>query len=170
MSAAQAAGALGVSRPTLYAYVSRGAIRSQSVPGSPRERAYARDDVERLRRRTDARRDPDLAAAGALHWGLPILESAITLIDGRRLYYRGHDVVALARSRSVEDVARLVWLGRFEGLAPAGRGGQAGAPAAGRAAVRARHRRSAAAAPATRRRSTCGRRLRPPAAGASSVC
>jgi citrate synthase len=165
MGAAQAAAALGVSRPTLYAYVSRGAIRSQSVPGSPRERAYARDDVERLRRRTDARRDPDLAAAGALHWGLPILESAITLIDGRRLYYRGHDVVALARSRSVEDVARLVWLGRFDGLAPAGPGGgsrPARRPPAARPFVPLAQALLAAAAP----RDEAALDLRPEAAAA----
>src|SRR5205085_1611147 len=62
----------------------------------------------------DARRDPDRAAAQALQWGVPVLESSITLIDGNRLYYRGHDVVGLARTRSVEEVAALVWTGRFE--------------------------------------------------------
>jgi citrate synthase len=123
MRAADAAGALRVTRATLYAYVSRGFIRSQSMPGSSRERGYSRDDVERLRRRTDERRDPDKAAAGALQWGVPILESSITLIDGRRLYYRGHDAVGLARSRSLEEVASLIWTGRFDAAlsaAPAG--------------------------------------------------
>jgi citrate synthase len=114
MCAADAAGALRVSRATLYAYVSRGYIRSQSMPGSSRERGYSRDDVERLRRRTEERRDPDKAAAGALHWGVPILESSITLIDGRHLYYRGHDAVGLARTRSLKEVASLVWTGRFD--------------------------------------------------------
>jgi len=42
------AGALGVSIPTLYAYVSRGLIRSQGVPGS-RNRRYWKVDIERLR-------------------------------------------------------------------------------------------------------------------------
>jgi len=102
---------LGVSRTTLYAYVSRGFIRSQPRPGSPRDRIYARDDVERMRRRTEERRDPDKARARALQWGLPILESAITLIDGSHLYYRGHDAIALARTRSVADVASLIWTG-----------------------------------------------------------
>jgi citrate synthase len=123
MRAADAAGVLRVTRATLYAYVSRGFIRSQSMPGSSRERGYSRDDVERLRRRTDERRDPDKAAAGALQWGVPILESSITLIDGRRLYYRGHDAVGLARSRSLEEVASLIWTGRFDAAlsaAPAG--------------------------------------------------
>ena len=114
MSAADAAALLRVSRATLYAYVSRGFLRSQPMPGETRERGYARDDVERLRRRTEERRNPDKAAARALQWGMPILESSITFIDGKRLYYRGHDVAMLARSRSVEEVASLVWTGRFD--------------------------------------------------------
>jgi citrate synthase len=114
MTAADAAALLRVSRATLYAYVSRGFVRSQSMPGRSRERGYARDDVERLRRRTEERRDPDKAIARALHWGLPVLESSIALIDGDRLYYRGHDAVTLARSRTIQEVAALVWLGRFD--------------------------------------------------------
>jgi citrate synthase len=115
LTAAEAARVLRVSRATLYAYVSRGYVRSQSKPGSSRERRYSRDDVERLRRRTEERRDPDKAAARVLQWGMPILESSITLIDGDQLYYRGYDAVALSRSRSLEEVASLIWCGRFEG-------------------------------------------------------
>ena len=114
MTAADAARVLGVSRATLYAYVSRGRIRSQAMPGRRRLRGYAREDIERLRQRAEERREPDKVAARSLHWGLPVLESAITLIDGRRLYYRGHDAVRLARSRSLEEVASLVWTGRFD--------------------------------------------------------
>jgi citrate synthase len=114
IAAADAARLLGVSRPTLYAYVSRGFIRSQPAPGSSRRRTYSHDDVERLRRRTEQRRAPDKAAAGALQWGMPILESSIALIDGRRLYYRGLDAAQLARSRSLEEVATLIWTGRFD--------------------------------------------------------
>jgi citrate synthase len=114
VSAEEAAALLGVSRATLYAYVSRGFIRSQPTAGQSRHRGYARDDVERLRRRTEERRNPDKAAGRALQWGMPILESSIALIDSRRLYYRGHDVAALARSRSVEEIASLVWTGRFD--------------------------------------------------------
>jgi citrate synthase len=114
VGAAEASQLLRVSRPTLYAYVSRGYIRSESKPGSSRQRRYSRDDVERLRRRTEARRNPDKAAAHALRWGVPILESSITLIAGNALYYRGHDAVELSRSRSIEEVASLIWLGRLE--------------------------------------------------------
>jgi citrate synthase len=109
MTAEEAAARLGVSRATLYAYVSRGHIRSQATAGTSRARAYAREDVERLRQRNEGRRDPEKAAAGALRWGVPVLESAITLIDGRGLYYRGHDAVTLARTKSVEEVAALIW-------------------------------------------------------------
>jgi citrate synthase len=106
---------LGVSRATLYAYVSRGFIRSEPVPGNPRRKRYAREDVERLRKRAEERRDPEKAAANALRWGVPILESAITLINDGKLYYRGHDVETLARERSVEEVAALVWTGAYDG-------------------------------------------------------
>src|SRR5262249_29852700 len=118
MSAADAAAALGVSRATLYAYVSRGFVRSQSMPTVRRERGYARDDVERLRRRTEERRHPDKAVARALQWGVPVLESAITLIDGHRIYYRGHDASTLATTRTVREVASLVWTGGFDAVGP----------------------------------------------------
>lgn len=119
IGAAEASRLLGVTRPTLYAYVSRGFVRSQASPDSPRERMYSRDDVERLRRRAEERRAPDKAAARALQWGMPILESAIALIDGRRLFYRGMDAATLARSRSLEEVAALIWTGRLDVVHPA---------------------------------------------------
>jgi citrate synthase len=115
IGAGEAARLLGVSRTTLYAYVSRGYLRSQPTAGASRERLYARDDVERLRRRTEARRDPDKAAARSLQWGLPVLESSISFIDGRRLYYRGHDAIELSRTRSIAEVASLIWTGQFDG-------------------------------------------------------
>ena len=100
LTAAEAAAELNVSRATLYAYVSRGLIRSQPVPGR-RSRLYRADDVRRLR----ARPEP----GEALNWGQPVLNSAITLIADGRLYYRGRDAAALAVSASVESVARLLW-------------------------------------------------------------
>ena len=114
VAAGEASRLLGVSLPTLYAYVSRGFVRSQPLPGSSRARRYSREDIERLRRRTEERRAPDKAAARALQWGMPILESSIALIDGRHLYYRGLDAAVLARSRSLEEVAALIWTGRLE--------------------------------------------------------
>jgi citrate synthase len=113
MSATDASRALGVNRSTLYAYVSRGFVRSEAQAGRSRERRYSREDVEALRRRTEERRDPEKAARRALHWGVPVLESAITLIADGRLYYRGYEATELARSRSIDEVASLVWTGSF---------------------------------------------------------
>jgi citrate synthase len=117
----RAAALLGVTRATLYAYVSRGYLRSQASPGSLRARLYSRDDIERLRQRTEQRRAPDKAAGHVLQWGLPVLESSIALIDGERLYYRGEDAVELASRRAVEEVASLIWTGRFDWKPPARR-------------------------------------------------
>lgn len=113
ISAAEATRLLSVSRATLYAYVSRRLIRSEAVPGRTRERRYAREDVEALLRRAEERRNPARGAEHALRWGVPVLESAITLVDGGRLFYRGHDAVELARTRSLEEVAALLWTGEF---------------------------------------------------------
>jgi citrate synthase len=84
-------------------------MRSEPVSGRPRERRYYREDVERLKERKEARRDPSKAAAQGLHWGGPVLESAITLIHNGRFYYRGHDALKLAETSSVEQVAALLW-------------------------------------------------------------
>jgi citrate synthase len=114
IDANQATRLLGVSRATLYAYVSRGFIRSEAVPGKPRQKRYAREDVERLRKRAEERRNPEKAAENALRWGVPILESSITLIIDGKLYYRGHDVATLAREHSIEEAASLIWTGAFD--------------------------------------------------------
>ena len=113
ISASEASERLGITRASLYAYVSRGSIRSSAVPGS-RQRTYSAADVERLRGRADDRRDPSRVAEKALRWGAPVLESAITLIADGRLFYRGHGVTQLAQERSVEEVASLVWTGSFD--------------------------------------------------------
>lgn len=113
LSAREAAEALGVTLETLYAYVSRGQIRSEPGEGPSRARRYSAEDVARLKARKEQRRDPELAVQGALDWGTPVLESQLTLIENGRLYYRGHDAVELARSRSFEEVAALLWTGDF---------------------------------------------------------
>ena len=118
LSAGRAAEELGVGLATLYAYVSRGMVRSEAVEGKRRNRRYRAEDVRRLKERKRRRRDPDGVMEGALHWGTPVLESGITLIDGGRLYYRGRDVVALAEGSTIEGVAALIWTGD-EAMAPA---------------------------------------------------
>ena len=110
LSSEEAAGALGVSLPTLYAYVSRGMLRSEPSPGDTRARRYRRDDVDRLKERQEIRKQPARVAETALHWGEPVLESSITLIEDGRLWYRGRDVMQLARERTIDDVAALLWM------------------------------------------------------------
>ncbi|HEY8548202.1 MAG TPA: helix-turn-helix domain-containing protein, partial [Acidimicrobiales bacterium] len=94
-----AAARLGVKPETLYAYVSRGAIRSERVPGTRRSR-FLRADVERLagkQRRGGGR-------AGALD---VIVETELTFLDAAgRLLYRGWDVAdAVAAGARFEAVA-----------------------------------------------------------------
>jgi citrate synthase len=102
---------LGVSLRTLYAYVSRGRIRSVTG-GRGRPRMYALADLERLRVRTEARRGHGAVAAGALRWGEPVLDSAITAITPRGPAYRGRYALDLAASGArFENVAELLWSG-----------------------------------------------------------
>ena len=109
--AREAAEELGVSVATLYAYVSRGMIRSEAAGGSGRRRRYRAEDVRRLKERKERRRDPDAVVEDALSWGTPVLESEITLVTDDGLYYRGRDAVALSAGSTVEEVAALIWTG-----------------------------------------------------------
>ena len=109
LSADGAADYLGVSRRTLYAYVSRGLLVSE--PAAGRERRYPLWSLDELKARRAERGEP---AAAALRWGTPVLESGLTLIDRGRLFYRGRDAVELSRSATVEEVASLLWTGATE--------------------------------------------------------
>lgn len=111
LSADEAADLLGVSKATLYAYVSRGLIRSEETTADSRARRYLAEDVRKLRERKDYRRNPAQVAQDALHWGTPLLDSSLTLITDETLYYRGHDVAVLARTSTIEGVAALLWTG-----------------------------------------------------------
>src|SRR5690348_6009400 len=108
LSSKEAARRLGVSSATLYAYVSRGLLRSEGSNGQ-RERRYSADDVAGLKRRRDVGRKAESIAANALDFGTPVLESSLTLIEQGRLYYRGWDATQLARGSSLERVAQLLW-------------------------------------------------------------
>src|ERR1700744_867861 len=111
LTAAQAAKMLDISLETLYAYVSRGLLRSERVPGNPRGRLYPRFEVEQLLERKHLRADPAKAAAKGLHWGDPVLDSGLTLIQDGRLFYRGLDVIELATNNTLEEVAAYLWCG-----------------------------------------------------------
>src|SRR5258707_5790506 len=100
VSAETAAQMLRVSLPTLYAYVSRKKIRSQSVPGTRRNR-YWRADIERVAGGDEA---PAAERPGGLR-----RETDITLITEEGPHYRGENAVRLSETRSVEDDAALLW-------------------------------------------------------------
>lgn len=109
VGSAEAIALLGVKRETLYAYASRGLVRS--VPGPKgRPRLYARADLERLRTRHDARAGHAAVAADALRFGEPVLDSAITEITPMGPRTRGLVLAeAAAEGRTLEAVAELVW-------------------------------------------------------------
>ena len=105
LNARDAAAWLGVKLDTLYAYVSRGLLRSVAVPGS-RERHYRRQDIETfLASRGSGRAGADQRGEPAM----PAIDSAISLIESGRLYYRGRDAVRLSDSATLEEVAALLW-------------------------------------------------------------
>jgi citrate synthase len=111
LTAKEAADALDISLSTLYAYVSRGLIRSEAGVGSKRDRLYYAEDVKQLQNRKEARRNPERVAEKALRAGAPVLESAITLIKDDCVYYRGQNTLHLATSESIERVAAFIWTG-----------------------------------------------------------
>jgi citrate synthase len=113
LSATEAAAFLEVAKPTLYAYVSRGLIRSQPG-GDSRARTYNRLDLEQLQARKRIRNRPQAEVAAALHWGAPLLDSSLTLITKDGLYYRGSSALELALSRSFWAVAHWFWGGQWE--------------------------------------------------------
>lgn len=114
LSADEAAAALGIQVDTLYAYVSRGLIHSEPATDGTRARRYLAEDIQRLQRRQTARRNPAQAAEPPLTWGFPVFDSAITMLDGKSVYYRGYEVSSLATSRTIEEVAGLLWSGNLE--------------------------------------------------------
>jgi citrate synthase len=102
ISATEAAGLLGVSRSTLYAYVSRGRItRTTATDG--RSSLFSRDEVERLAersRRSSSGPRPTIEVQ---------IASAVTVLDEDRLEFRGHDAAVLAAAHRFETVAELLW-------------------------------------------------------------
>ncbi len=106
LAAAEAVRMLGIKRETLYAYASRGKVRTQQLG---RAKRYLHSDLERLRARQRARAGHGAVAAGALRWGEPVLDSRITEIrsDGHR--YRGVPALRLAATSSLEGAAELLW-------------------------------------------------------------
>lgn len=105
----EALAVLGVKRQTLYSYVSRGLIRSIQHPDG-QESLYLREDIERLKAKSTARSGHGPAAAAAMHWGEPVIASAITEITPRGPRYRQYLALDLARAgHSFEAVCDYLW-------------------------------------------------------------
>lgn len=133
LDAASAAGLLGVKRATLYAYVSRGRVRSRA--GKGRARRYLKADLLRLQAKSAARAGHGAVAAGALRWGQPVLDSSITEITPASPRYRGHASVELAADGvAFERVAELLLTGALPDVAE-GWGGRVPLPPASRLAA-----------------------------------
>lgn len=109
MTAQEAAEELGVKIGTIYAYVSRGLIRSHAAKEGQRSRLYSRDDVARLLIRRQMRVSLDPPGEDILHWAAPVLETGISLIEDGHLYYRGIPIEDVANRLTAEELAALVW-------------------------------------------------------------
>lgn len=99
---------LGISRGTLYSYVSRGLIRSHPDTSDPRKHWYSSSDLEKLKKKK-GEKSPRRAVAAALNLGLPLLASAVAEIRDGRIFYRGQDALVLSHTSSFEEVCALLW-------------------------------------------------------------
>ncbi len=100
VEATEAAAMLGVSIPTLYAYVSRKSIRSFPTAGTKRRR-YWRADVEAIRDK--------ILPAGAPTTSTLVRDTELTLLTKRGLFYRGVSAIQLSEKASLEKVASILW-------------------------------------------------------------
>ncbi len=96
LSALQACAILEIKPASLYTYVSRGLIQPAPHSGK-KSNLYLREDVERLRARSDARMGHGAVAATAMRWGQPVIGTSITEITPQGPRYRGHLATDLVR-------------------------------------------------------------------------
>jgi citrate synthase len=130
LTAGEAAGALGVKLGTLYAYVSRGWLKSYRRKVG-RQALYRRDDIEALRGVVTPERgrrgrslppatswvtvaQPPTTDSGAP--GVIVAESAISAIIEGRLLYRGYPIEELIERASFDEVCLLLWRGERSAL------------------------------------------------------
>lgn len=107
LTAKEAAALLGVQTRTIYAYASRGLLGA-TARGPDKSARYLRELVETLRQKAAARAGHAAVAAGALRWGEPVLDSAITRLTPRGPVYRGQRAIDLVET-PYEQVAELLW-------------------------------------------------------------
>jgi citrate synthase len=106
LSAREASAELAISPATLYAYVSRGLIRSE--PGAdPRSRRYRAEDVRALKERRTPPAEP--RGLRSFDADLPVLDTAVSTITEDGPIYRGVNCIALAQADTLEHAATLLW-------------------------------------------------------------
>jgi len=126
LTADEAAAQLGVKLGTLYAYVSRGWLRSYRRRIG-RQALYRRDDIDALRDLATAeggrrgRSLPDASSwvtvaqppsSDGSTYGVIVAESAVSSIIEGRLAYRGYPVEELIARAPFEEVCLLLWEGK----------------------------------------------------------
>ena len=110
ITAKQALATLGIKPQSLYANVSRGRIRAKPDSRDSRRSLYHRQDVERVAKRRAGRQSQNTVAAETIRWGAPVLSSSITTVIDGQLFYRGNNVVALAKHATFEQVCECLWM------------------------------------------------------------
>ena len=106
LSAREASAELAISPATLYAYVSRGLIRSEPSSDS-RSHRYRAEDIRNLKeRRTPS---PEPRGMRSFDADLPVMDSAIATITEDGPIYRGVNAVDLADTDTLEHAATLLW-------------------------------------------------------------
>jgi citrate synthase len=125
ITAEEAAAQLGVKLGTLYAYVSRGWLRSYRRRIG-RQALYRREDIDALRDLATAeggrrgRSLPDASSwvtvaqppsSDGSAYGVIVAESAVSSIIEGRLAYRGYPVEELIARAAFEEVCLLLWNG-----------------------------------------------------------
>src|SRR3979411_2292892 len=106
LSAREASAELAISPATLYAYVSRGLIRSEPSSDS-RSHRYRAEDVRGLKERRAPAREP--RGLRNFDADLPVMDSAIATITEDGPIYRGVNCVDLAEKDTLEHAATLLW-------------------------------------------------------------
>jgi citrate synthase len=106
LSAREAAAELAISPATLYAYVSRGLIRSEPTPDSRKNR-YRAEDVRALKERRVP--SPEPRGLRSFDADLPVMDTEISTITEEGAIYRGVNCVDLSENDTLEHTATLLW-------------------------------------------------------------
>ncbi len=109
LSADAAAARLGVTKATLYAYVSRGLLAAAPDPAEPRRSRYSAFEIDRLRDGHRATGRPAQATPATLYEGHALVETALTGVVDGDIVIRGRRLVPWSRSATLEETAALLW-------------------------------------------------------------